>query len=195
MITLEDLNTRLYNICHISAAKPEELKAFKVNKKEGRGLQVYIQKVAIEDEEQGIARTYLIRDNVSEEIVAYFTLRTGLITVSRGAFRGFDAYTGIELANFAVNDAYREVNDVIPKLGSYIFINFIYPLVQEVSKYVGAKFLYIYALPQNKLMEHYKTMGFQMATIMMEKFVYRHVKPAYDRGCRFMYQVIQTPEK
>ena len=56
------------------------------------------------------------------QIVAYFSLRTGLITISRGFMKGFDATTGIELANFAVNDNYKEVNDDIPKLGSLYFL-------------------------------------------------------------------------
>ena len=44
--------------------------------------------------------------------------------------------------------------------------------------------------PKDKLLEHYKTMGFQRTSIKMERFVYRHVKPAYDKDCIFMYQVI-----
>lgn len=98
--------------------------------------------------------------------------------------------TNIELANFAVNDTYRENNDCIPKLGSYMFSNFVLPLVQYINQYVGAQYLYIFALPNDALMAHYQTMGFQSMDTKAEKFVYRHVKPFYDKGCKFMYQAI-----
>ena len=126
----------------------------------------------------------------SKTIVAYFSLRTGLITVSRGMFQGFDAHTGIEISNFAVNSIYRQTSDVIPKLGSYLFYQFILPLVNDISKYVGVEYLYIYALPEDKLINHYKTLGFSTVPFATEKFIYRHVKPVYDKHCRFMLQKI-----
>lgn len=46
------------------------------------------------------------------------------------------------------------------------------------------------ALPEEKLIEHYHTMGFSRLPEHQEKFVQRHVKPKYDEGCIFMYQVI-----
>lgn len=185
MINLEELND-IFEIKHLTAE--DDVSGFTINNEKGRGLQRYLQRFAIDDEISGVSRTYLIKD--SQEIVAYFTLRTGLVTISRGLFRGFDAITGIELANFAVNDAYREANDCIPKLGSYIFNEFILPLVKEISKYVGAQVLYIFALPENKLMAHYKTMGFTQLSGKVERYVYRHIKPAYDKNCKFMVQKI-----
>lgn len=187
MINLESLNG-LFTIHHLCQEDIQLLSDFKVKKKEGYGLQYYLQNIAYRDELDGIARTYLIKDG--DCIVAYFTLRTGLLTVSRGLFKGFDTYTGIELANFAVNDDYREGHDDIPKLGSYIFAKFILPLIKEISLYVGAKILYIYALPHNKLMSHYEKMGFKTVSGKPEKFIYSHVKPAYDKGCRLMCQLI-----
>lgn len=50
--------------------------------------------------------------------------------------------------------------------------------------------IHIYALPEEKLIEHYHTMGFSRLPEHQEKFVQRHVKPKYDEGCIFMYQVI-----
>lgn len=158
--------------------------------KKGHGLEIYLKESAIRHEKIGLSRTYIIRSVENEMIVAYFTLRTGLITISRGFGKGFDTYTGIELANIAVNDGYREVKDEMPGLGKFIFYEFILPLVEEVSKYVGAMYLYIFALPENKLMEHYKTMGFQHASKKISKYIYNHIKPVYDRGCVFMYQRI-----
>ena len=186
MINLENLNDDYFEIVHLN--ETYNLSEFQCTK--GYGLEQYLKKSALKDEADNYSKTYLILNKDSKKIVAYFSLRTGLITVSRGFLKGFDAYTGIELANFAVNDNYDEAHDEIPKLGSYVFMQFILPLVQEIRQYVGARFLYIYALPKDRLLEHYKTMGFQRAPMKMEKFVYRHVKPAYDKSCIFMYQII-----
>lgn len=183
---LSELNDDFFEISHLS--ETHIVSDFKCTK--GKGLERYFKYCALNDENCNVARTYVIQSKETKKIVAYFTLRTGLITVSRGIRKGFDAHTGIELANFAVNENNEEVYDVIPKLGSYIFAQFILPLVQEISHYVGAQFLYIYALPKDKLLEHYKTMGFQRTSIKTERFVYRHVKPVYDRYCIFMYQAI-----
>lgn len=188
MIDIDSLND-IYKICHLS--EDDDLSSFVIKNKKGHGLQLYLQYAAKRDERLGIARTYLIKTLDTNEIVAYFTLRTGLVTISRGLLKGFDAITGIELANFAVNDSYREANECIPKLGAYIFSQFIYPLVKEISKYVGASLLYIFAIPENKLMAHYETMGFARTSEKMERFVYRHVKPAYDKSCIFMVREIK----
>lgn len=188
MINLTDLNDEFFYIEHLSSK--ENTDTFAVNNPKGKGLEIYFRDHAKADEKDNIARTYVVKDSNSKEIVAYFTLRSGLITVSRGFFKGFDAITGIELANFAVNDLYRDAHDVVPKLGSYIFFTFILPLLKNISQYVGAKLLYIFALPEDKLMSHYETMGFTRTSEKMERFVYRHVKPAYDKDCIFMIRKI-----
>lgn len=166
------------------------LNSFEIKNPKGKGLERYLKEAAEINEKDGVSRTYIISDTKENLPVAYFTLQTGLITVSRGLFKGFDVITGVELTNFAVNDAYREARDVIPKLGAYLFITFVLPLVREISKYVGSKFLYIYALPENELMKHYATMGFQTIPSKQAKYVYRHVKPSYDKTCVFMWQPI-----
>ena len=155
-------------------------------------MENYLKYQALNDEKSGIARTYLVKTIDNKEIVAYFTLRTGLITISRGFLKGFDATTGIELANFAVNDAFRETNECVPSLGTYVFNQFILPLVKEISNYVGASMLYIFSLPEDKLMSHYETMGFAKPSVRIEKYIYRHVKPAYDKSCRFMARTINN---
>lgn len=191
MIDISMFNTPIFSLEHLTENDAKSIEQFWVKRPEGKGLQNYINNYALIDEQDGSARTYLIKDNISKEIVAYFTLRTGLITISKGFLKGFDAYSVVELSNFAVNDAYREGKDILPNLGSNIFAEFILPLVMKISEYVGVKFLYIFALPEDRLMAHYKKMGFETFPIHMEKYVYRHVKPVYDRGCRFMCQMLR----
>lgn len=186
MEILKELSNQVFDIIHLT--KDVDLSSFSVQK--GYGLELYLKEYALRDEVNHDARTYLIVTTDTKELASYFTLRTGLITVSRGFLKGFDAYTGIELANFAVNSSYKEAHDMIPKLGSYIFSEFILPLIKYIGLYIGAAYLYIYALPEDRLMKHYKTMGFRYMSRQESKFIYRHVKPVYDQSCVFMYQKI-----
>ena len=119
---LADYNTELFSIEHLTVES--DVSEFCVHK--GKGLEDYLKFFAKGDEVDGISRTYLVRSKESGKIIAYFTLRTGLITVSRGFLKGFDTYTGIELANFAVNDNARISVNEIPK-----FHDFRYPKTQK----------------------------------------------------------------
>ncbi|MCQ2050506.1 MAG: hypothetical protein MJZ22_05860 [Candidatus Saccharibacteria bacterium] len=153
------------------------------------GLECYLKNQSVEDEENNCSRTYLVKDALSGELAAYFSLRTGLITIQVQG-DNFDSVPAIELANFAINKRYKDSHPESQKMGFYIFKKFVLPIVQRISVYVGVNALYIYALPEEKLIEHYQTMGFSRLPEHQEKFVQRHVKPKYDEGCIFMYQVI-----
>ena len=136
-----------------------------------------------------MARTYLIKDKETKELAGYFSLRTGLITVQSDE-ENFDTIPAIELSNFAVNKVFRENHPEVRFMGAFIFRTFIRPLAECMSKYIGVNSLYIYALPEDKLIEHYKTLGFSRLPVEQERFVYNHVKPKYDADCIFMYQTL-----
>ena len=114
-------------------------------------------------------------------------MRTGLITLQNEG-DSFDSLSAIELSNFAINQAYKTAHPKAKRLGFYFFKRFILPLAQFVSEYIGVSTLYIYALPEEKLMAHYHKMGFSRLPPEQERFVQNHVKPKYDEGCIFMYQ-------
>ena len=156
------------------------------------GLEVYLKYDAINDERENMGRTYFVKDNSTGEAVCYFSLKTGLITMQSDDFNSeiFDTVPAIELSNFAINTKYREKHVIAEKIGFLMFNDFIMPLVKEVAKYVGVNSLYIYALPKDRLIGHYKTMGFRRLSPEDEKFVQKHVKPEYDEGCIFMYQTV-----
>ena len=75
-------------------------------------------------------------------------------------------------------------------MGKIIFTDFILPLVKFIQQFTGIQTLHIYAIPENRLIEHYKTFGFTRLSEEDEQFVYDRVKPAYDNGCIFMYQIL-----
>ena len=153
------------------------------------GLENYLKNQSTLDEKRNNCRTYLIKDKSTNELVSYFSLKTGLITMQLHK-EYFESIPAIELSNFAVNHIYRQKHPEISKIGSYSFKYFILPLVRCLSKFVGINSLYIYALPQEKLIEHYRTLGFTRLPKKQEKFVQYHVKPKYDEGCIFMYQIL-----
>ncbi len=164
------------------------IKSFSVGN-DAMGLELYLKEVAEKEESEKQARTYLIKDKFSNELVCYFSLRTGLVTLQVEG-EAFDSLSAVELSNFAMNQNYKSSHPNVKKGGSYFFKRFILPIAEYVSEFVGVSTLYIYALPESKLIEHYKKMGFSRLSSEQEKFVQNHVKPKYDEGCIFMYQTL-----
>jgi len=74
------------------------------------------------------------------------------------------------------------------RIGSTVFADFIIPLVKMAQDISGVQALYIYALPNDKLIDHYASLGFMRFDPDEEAFIHNHVKPLYDKGCVFMCQ-------
>ena len=74
------LQNELFFCNHLGASENDlkDIRNFKVIR--GPGLLNYIQYLAIPDEDDGVMRTYIVRDNVSYEMVGYFSLKAGLIS-------------------------------------------------------------------------------------------------------------------
>lgn len=185
------LETALFSYRHLLAADDiqSQVEGFSVGRESGMGLEFYLKNVAAEDEKDGSARTYLVYDKFSLQVVSYFTLRTGLFAVQIAADY-FYTVPSIELSNFAVNARYRQSHPEIDAIGSTVFSEFILPIVDFVRDYVGIQALYIYALPEPSLIAYYETLGFHRLEGDEEEFVHSHVKPKYDEGCIFMYQIL-----
>lgn len=154
---------------------------------EAQGLEDYLKHQASNDENELNARTYLVKDKSTSELAGYFTLRSGLITI-QAYHESFYTIPAVELSNLAINGIYRENHRDKKRLSLLFLIQFILPIAKTMSKYVGVKSLYIYALPDEKLIEHYAKLGFSRLPKNQEKFVQNHVKPKYDEGCIFMFQ-------
>lgn len=172
-----------------SSDNPNLIQDFCVANLSGLGLERYLKELAESDEKDGSARTYLVKDKFSHELAAYFSLKTGLFTIDAGNGY-FYSISAVELSNFAVNSNYRKNHPDAKNLGSTVFAEFVLPLEKYLRTLVGIQAIYIYALPQDKLIEHYKTMGFNRLESEDEQFVHQHVKPKYDDGCIFMYQLL-----
>lgn len=165
------------------------IKNFYVEQPSGKGLEDYLKFSAATEEGFSSGRTYIVKSNLTNEIAAYFTLKSGLFTVSAGEDL-FHTIPAVELANFAVNSEFRKKHPQIEKIGKTVFTDFILPLVDYARSIIGIQALYIYALPQDNLINYYCTIGFKRLSPEKEKFVHQHVKPKYDDGCIFMYQML-----
>ena len=108
------IETELFYYEHLldSSDNLRLIKEFCVANESGFGLERYLKEFARQDEESGAARTYLVKDKITHEIVAYYSLKSGLFTVDAGEGY-FYSISAVELSNFAVNSSYRK------KIGQY----------------------------------------------------------------------------
>lgn len=165
------------------------IQKFHVAAETGLGLEMYLKKFAVSDELTHEARTYLVKDNVTNEIVGYFSLKTGMVA-SRKKWNLFqleiDSLPAVELANFAVNSAYKAVHREQKGIGSIIFLDFVLPIIKMAADKVGICIVYIFALPYSNLIKYYETLNFRRLSKIEEAFIHRNYKPRYDEGCIFM---------
>ena len=138
------LETELFYYEHLldSSDNLQLIQDFCVTNTSGYGLERYIKELAESDEKDGSARTYLVKDRFTHEIVAYFSLKTGLFTIDAGNDY-FYSISGIELANFAVNSSYRKNHPDAKNLGSTVFAEFVLPFVNFIRSLVGIQAIYI----------------------------------------------------
>ncbi len=188
---------------HLGATENDavDVMNFTVSRPEGTGLVAYLQRRAFSDEPRGLMRTYLVRDQETSEIVGYFSLKAGLIsfnerkelffnekTGEEKIETAFDTLPGVELANFAVNSSYVEKYEGIKGIGKVIFNEFVLPIVRKTAEDVGVAILYIFALPHDSLIQHYReSFGFERLGAPHEELLHKRIKPLYDRSCVFMY--------
>ena len=120
----------------------QDILSFSVQDDRGKGLVNYLQNFAFPDEENGTMRTYLVRDNLTSEIVGYFSLKAGLVSFNeRKTETGadFDILPGVELANFAVNNGYILTRPDAKGIDSMIFRELIVPIVHDAAGRIGVK--------------------------------------------------------
>ena len=200
------LQSELFYCNHLGVSDQDEadIMNFTIERDEGAGLLEYIQHHAFPEEDAGIMRTYIVRDNKSSEMVGYFSLKAGLISLNERQIETtddktgekkkvtvFDTLPGVELANFAVNSSYVQKHKEMKGLGVVIFNQFILPIVRQTSENVGVKILYIFALPYDDLIKSYHDRyGFSRLSDQYEDELHKRLKPFYDQYCKFMYLIL-----
>lgn len=186
-----------YLKCNHMGESPKDLadiEAFEVHHREtGKGLELYFKKYALQDEQNGLMRTYIVRHKATAECVGYFSLKAGLIAINENNESGnvsFDTLPGVELANFAINKNFSEKYKS-HGLGKVLFLDLIVPFINQLSDYLGIYMIYLFALPQRKLISTYESYGFRRLPAIAEQELHERIKPAYDQSCIFMYQTLR----
>ncbi len=153
-----------------------------------------INSFALLDNKSNNSRVYLVIDKTTNELAGYFALKAGYIAwkPTRRIFRKeFDSLPGVELANFAVNESYIKNHEDRKGLGSAIFHYLVIPTAQKAQETIGIRFIYIFALPYADLIKRYKeTYGFDRLNKKQENSMHKLIRPRYDCGCIFMYQIL-----
>ena len=180
-----------------------DIEDFTIDNPNGQGLANYLKSYACEDELSNQMRTYIVRLKGTKECVGYFSLKAGLISCNEAEIKEednitgdtkiieeFDTLPGIELANFAVNSLFVNKYEGLKGVGFTIFSELILKIVNNVSKYVGVKMIYIFALNYDKLIDTYNRYGFRRLDPESENKLHQRVKPSYDEDCIFMYQLL-----
>ncbi|MCR4579542.1 MAG: hypothetical protein K5681_04260 [Treponema sp.] len=164
---------------------------FTVKNPKGENLVKYLKNVSIQSESINENRTYLVKDKSTNEIAGYFALRNGLFTLHDPShIERIITIPAIELSNFAVNETYRQSHPDMTKIGRAILYDFVIPISKYIQTLTAVQALYIYAIPEQPLINHYLSLGFERLSEDEEKFVHQTVKPAYDDGCVFMFQLL-----
>lgn len=195
---MEKLNSRNASFyCEPILASEENVSLIKSfeTRKEGQGLCLYLKKQAINDELDKLMRTYLVKDKETKELVGYFSLKAGMVTYNESILgNAFDSMPGIEIANFAVNEFYKKnhAEEIQESIGVTIFVNFILPIIEEVSSQIGIKIIYVFALPSENLIKFYQKLNFQRLPRWVERKIHKRIKPNYDKECIFMCQLVKT---
>lgn len=191
---LEKLSENSPYLCrHISDVDKSLIDGFKVKYYENAdSLETYIKEYALEEESIGFMRTYLVIDKVTFELVGYFSLKAGMFTKEKDPEEkvyGFDTIPGVELSFFAINMLYELNHKESEKYGLTIFRDFIIPLARYALQIIGVGVLYVFSLPNAKLIEHYENnYKFNRLDITDETALYQRMKPNDSESCIFMYQ-------
>ena len=122
-----------------------------------------------------------------------FSLKAGLISIHEQNTLDnaiFDTLPGVEIASFAVNRIFVQKYD-FKGLGGILFRQLITPFVKKLATALGIYMVYLFALPQPKLLATYKYYGFQRLAPQDETLLHRRLKSAYDYSCIFMFKPLK----
>ena len=98
---MKNRNQHLFRAIPIfnSSLSDEEIINFSTKHNEGIGLVKYLRFNAEMEEKNNLMRTYIVRDNYTDEFVGYFSLKAGMISINEQIIMEkeyFDTRPGIE---------------------------------------------------------------------------------------------------
>lgn len=120
-------------------------------------------------------------DDKEPEIVAYFALSSSSVFwITQSIYPTYNPCA--ELSYFSLNDSFSTFEGHGIGLGRQIFIDFILPTIINISKKIGISYITLFSLPNNKVIQAYKDMGFNLMPQEIEQYIrYYEVK-----NCKLM---------
>lgn len=140
----------------------------------------------------------ILQKDIDKEIArlkSFLTKNFSLYKEDEKHKRVAKTYSAIEIMHFCVNENARKIwnNHLMGeknRIGLTIFWSHIVPIILKISKYMGLKYLYLFAADETvdqKLINHYITfMNFEH-----KKDLYTAL-PIYDFGCTLLIQEIEN---
>lgn len=155
------------------------------------GLLNYLQRGALANEVTGTMRTYMVRDQDTNQCVAYFSIKAGLVSLDEHKISDdetvFETLPGVEVAYFAVNDQYVKGRR---GFGATIFEDMVEPVIRKAAEHIGIYLIYVYALPIQKLIQNYQDQyGLLRLSPDAERDLHARLRPRTDKDCIFMYKL------
>lgn len=109
--------------------------------------------------------------------------------------RVYKVFPGAELKLLGVNEKSKQFWKSLGmhrKMGETIFWAFVIDKLEDVKKYIGVQYLYLFAADaeaDGNLVNYYKTRLLHIDDTMPQ--VLSTSKPLFDRDCRFLYQTLK----
>ena len=193
--TMLKQSKELFSCEHLVASEDNfnQIMAFVPKYESGSGVVDHLKRSAFAFEDEEIQRTYLIKDSSTGELAAYFSIKAGSFYAGESKLAtsptGYNILPGIEVANLAVNKIYTDKHpEAAHKLGAFVFRNYVMDKVITAADIIGARVVFIYALPKDDLRAYYSAeLGFSRLPKEIEDALHKTMKPDYDENCTFMY--------
>lgn len=147
-----------------------------------------------------LLKTYLVyrlpRENENEskkELASVFCLRTSTMHFEKSLRENFDKkiVPCVELVYLAVDKNCLNKHPEIKGIGAITFKAFVVPIVKELNRLCGCKNLFLFAIENDKLINHYiDEMYFEKLPDNLEHYIVNNLKTDENEECKFLYQHI-----
>ena len=144
-----------------------------------------------------IFRTYLVfymNKSQKKELACVFCIRCSSMHFQNPSKKNFfnEIIPCIELVYLALDSNYRRKHPEIKRVSSMVFDAFIVPIVQELNRLCGCKYLFLFAINDKKLIKYYiNQMDFEELPKKEEAVVVEYLKTHSNSDCKFLYQNIE----
>lgn len=89
-----------------------------------------------------------------------------------------------------MNGTFRKAHPESKGTANAVFTDLIVPLVRRAASIVGISLLYIFSLPEERVIANYERYGLRRLGRTSEAQLHARLKPSYDDQCVFMYAVL-----